>query len=383
MKNIYIGCLTILLLGCSEPPQNPTDLLEANLEATGGERNWQKLRSLEIEEVTSTSINNKEVARERVVEKFEAPGFKKEESYTNDSLKVVTLKTPTQGYYFRFDNNKPVGYTVLEPEDIDVKQELELLERVDSLDFDQTVWNDREVFRLTNRQTKEEYIYDKDSFLLLAKNSMTPYGAATTIYQDYREKDGYHFAFKELTEVPSASYKVSNIISTLKINPDFDNGTFKLNKDWIVLKKGSVVPDFEIPLLGANLPVLKNSDLKGNIILLDFWATWCKPCIAEFPNIKDQYKKYKDSGFEVLSVSFDEDPTALKNYLEKNELPWINAWIKGGFKSTLAKDFQIASIPKSILVNKDGVILALDNEATGENLNQKLEKIFNSNGKIN
>jgi thiol-disulfide isomerase/thioredoxin len=117
------------------------------------------------------------------------------------------------------------------------------------------------------------------------------------------------------------------------------------------------------------------ADLKGKVVLVDFWATWCGPCIAEIPNMKKMYKKYHDQGFEIVGLSIDEDRDALQEFLEDRQLPWTILHDKeneGQHPATV--DYGVFGIPCMILVGKDGKVI--DIQARGERLEELLEKQF-------
>ncbi len=111
---------------------------------------------------------------------------------------------------------------------------------------------------------------------------------------------------------------------------------------------------------------------RGKVVLVDFWATWCGPCLAELPNVKEAYEKYHDKGFEVVGVSLDDRRTALDSFLEKNPLPWTQLHEDGG--SPMAEHYGINAIPFIALVGKDGKVIST--EARGRKLHDQLEEIF-------
>ena len=126
----------------------------------------------------------------------------------------------------------------------------------------------------------------------------------------------------------------------------------KLNE---ALQPGKPFPAFESKDMEGGTVNLKRYE--GKILLVDFWATWCGPCVAEMPGIERAYKMYHDRGFEVLGVNCDEDRSALKGFLEKKNLPWTQAPDPQG---KLQEQFGILKLPTTFLVDGEGKIIARD-----------------------
>jgi thiol-disulfide isomerase/thioredoxin len=114
--------------------------------------------------------------------------------------------------------------------------------------------------------------------------------------------------------------------------------------------------------------------LAGKVVLVDFWATWCGPCIAEIPNVLEQYEKYHDKGFEVVGISLDEEKDKVDAFVADKKIPWPIIYAGKGWQDPVAQFYGISGIPQLILIGRDGNVITLN--ARGEALVKKLAELF-------
>jgi len=137
-------------------------------------------------------------------------------------------------------------------------------------------------------------------------------------------------------------------------------------------KVGATIPDFTQNDKDGN--PISITDLRGQYVLVDFWASWCGPCRGENPNVVKAYQKYKNNGFTVIGVSLDDDKENWLKAIKDDKLDWHHVSDLQGWKNQVAQDFGVKSIPFSILIDPDGVILGKN--LRSEELQTTLEELF-------
>jgi thiol-disulfide isomerase/thioredoxin len=120
--------------------------------------------------------------------------------------------------------------------------------------------------------------------------------------------------------------------------------------------------------------------LRGNIVLVDFWASWCPDCIREMPVVRRTYQKYKDKGLTVLGISLDKDERALSNFVAKKLIPWPQYFDGQGWENQYATKYGVRAIPEMWLINQRGELVSTDISA--EQLDQRIEQLISSGGQL-
>lgn len=165
---------------------------------------------------------------------------------------------------------------------------------------------------------------------------------------------------KRLEENPNDSAALGALAS---IHEKFGNPElareYKVRANPTLAFKGKVLPDFS-SVVDLNGEPISLTDYRGKVVLLDFWAVWCVPCVAEMPNIRAVYKKYHSKGFEVIGVSFDRDETVLREFIKENQLPWRQIFAGEKQSSPVAQKYRIRGIPAQFLISRDGKVISVD-----------------------
>jgi len=115
------------------------------------------------------------------------------------------------------------------------------------------------------------------------------------------------------------------------------------------------------------------AQMRGKVVLVDFWATWCGPCVAETPVLKDAYEKFNSRGFEIIGISFDSDRATLEDFVKANGLTWPQYFDGKYWENDLGRRFGIHSIPTQWLVDRKGHLRDLRGR---DDLTAKVEQLL-------
>lgn len=179
-----------------------------------------------------------------------------------------------------------------------------------------------------------------------------------------------------LTTFPGFSAANTEKITEQEVSPEFPADTFVFDATGLkfmsetAIKKSRGAPyDPRLKVGAAPFPIATNdlkgqpislAKYKGKVVLLDFWATWCGPCVAGLPELKSAYNKYHAQGFEVVGISLDEEKGALTSFIKKNKMPWPQIFDGKGWDSKVSNDYGVRAIPFLLLIGRDGKIAAVN-----------------------
>lgn len=136
---------------------------------------------------------------------------------------------------------------------------------------------------------------------------------------------------------------------------------------------GSPAPDFTLNNPAGEAVSL--SSFQGKYVLIDFWASWCQPCMIEMPNVIEQYQTYNDKGFEIIGVSLDQTKDAWVKTIEAQKMDWTHVWdMEQGAQGEVANSYGVTGIPHTVLLDKEGKIIAKN--LRGPALKEKLAELL-------
>jgi peroxiredoxin len=225
----------------------------------------------------------------------------------------------------------------------------------------------------------ENYKYD---YINKNINSPAVYIAFADIYDFEKDYDLLVSIEATMTKnMPGSSFakqvsdKVKQGKAMMEEKASYEEQTKVMEAQMLVAGIGVGLPAPEISLPNPTGKNITLSSLKGKVVLLDFWASWCKPCRMENPAVVKLYNQYKDKGFTIYSVSFDDQKENWTAAIQADGLVWPNhvSDLKG-WQSAAGATYMVQSIPQTFLIDTDGKIIAVG--LRSEELAEKLKEIF-------
>lgn len=256
-------------------------------------------------------------------------------------------------------------YTELNALDLDSPERENLINKIDS--SKKIIENEQVAFINENKSTP---------FALVLASQVLGYNAQTNgnIY----DKELYNLLL-DTRQAVKEKYPNTEFIGQIDANLNQISQAIQTQE---FLKPGTEAPEISLPDTQGKIRNL--SDLRGKVVLLDFWASWCGPCRRENPNVVAAYNKYHSKGFEVFNVSLDGMPRQADpkqdwmNAIKADGLVWPNhvSDLKG-WSSSVVPQYRISGIPFTVLIDKEGKVIAKGNAVRGPGLEKYLEEIYN------
>jgi peroxiredoxin len=302
--------------------------------------------------------------------KLEEPGYYRLNFYNKQ---MVTLILNKDNVHVNVDGNSQQGFA-----EIKGSSDIDLIQRV------------QELQAKVNADPAVEQL--NDEFMLAAQRKDE--ATMQKLQQKYQQLvKKYNDEIASLMLENSPSLAVINLLQSNILDKDQYQETYiqvaeKLKKEWPGYSQSANFVDYvekmkltavgqpapEIALPDPQGNIVKLSSMKGQYVLVDFWAKWCGPCRQENPNVVRAYQKYKDKGFTVYGVSLDRSKADWLQAIEQDNLTWTHVSDLKYWQSEAAKTYNITGIPFSLLLDPNGVIIAKN--LRGAALHQKLAEIF-------
>ncbi len=249
---------------------------------------------------------------------------------------------------------------------------------INKIIYSSTSLDEKQQLKLASDQIDKDFIAYRNQFIEKNKNSIASIVSISYIqYSIPEELDQIRKIEKGLSETcPNSEYykgvktQLAQIETQLKIQKEEAQRKAAAEKKSAI---GSIAPELNFPSPSGEIITLKS--LRGNYVLIDFWASWCRPCRAENPNVVKAYKKYHEDGFTVYSVSLDKSKARWESAIAQDGLIWPNhvSDLKQ-WQSAATGLYGFRGIPHTVLIDKEGRIIAKN--LRGVALERKLVEIF-------
>ena len=386
MKNIlWILTLIFFVSSCETEPEHFT--ISGEIKNANGEKLYlMELQTDKIVRIDSVILNNEGVFSFKA--QTDIPKFYALRTNPNNYLTLIV--NPYDDISVKAEGKNLAEDPVIEGS-VESKKIAELrsrlnksVEKLDSLSaYYQSLIGTREINRVRDsiQQVSGEIIEEHENYTkeFIEENAGSLAGLMALYQQIAPRKyvlnpqDDFNY-FSLVDSSLMAKYPESDAVKALHTQFEEIKRQRKAEKE-ISEAAGTGVTAPEIALPNPDGDTIALSSLRGKYVLLDFWASWCRPCRLENPNLVESYNKYHDKGFEIYQVSLDKKKESWIKAIEKDNLTWIHVSDLKYWNSEAAELYKVQSIPASFLLDKNGKIIAKN--LRGDALEAKLSEIFN------
>lgn len=276
---------------------------------------------------------------------------KKEEAYLQYKEYGLDGMYPSYHGYLTQKSEEEIEYP---KEDWKVRQKELPLDKVEYLDiqeYEMVLLNQLESLTM-KRIEKDSIEVDETTFF------STFMDISDSLFQNQRMKDhfGHYVAYQLLDyKGPVHSEVQTNKFLAQNKTEIYAKSIAQAQSKWESISPGKEVPDMKFT--DINSEVVKLSDLKGQLVYIDIWATWCGPCIAEHPHWDQLKEDYKDQPIHFLTVSIDDDKSAWEKMIKNKKMDGLQWFAENGWASELAQHFKVNGIPRFLLLDAEGKVL--------------------------
>jgi peroxiredoxin len=387
MKRYIMTLVGLLFFACNAIGGDEYEIKGKIQNSTAKTIYLEKLSHAEMKLIDSATISN--TGDFRLASTIDGTGFYR--------MRIQTASAPEMSWFMSLgkgekvvaslDESKPLTYSITG--NSDQKEIQDLMKNLNSQQTEMSqLYQQYGTFGDKNKNSKEA----QDLIRVIQNKTETFNNYVTSVIQQSKGIITKYYLYSVLMQqfqnqpVPDQlAQDVRNFTTTMqKSHPnsvytkDFINilANIDMSKKQLEAKSkleiGAMAPD--VDLTTGDGKKVKLSSFKGKVVLMDFWASWCRPCRMESPNVVKAYNKYKDKGFVVLSISSDQDLEKWKTAIQQDGLIWSTHFADALGGNIANKTYEVSYIPKMFLLDKTGKIVGKD--LRGEALEDAIKKLF-------